>query len=262
MAEDERGTKTRLGPLLLGPCHDELGSGLGRLYEAWQEDTGEPVLLLRPDPQVDWSPAGPLKLQVFFNPDMSAVTVKVEEASAPPDLSDVANLLVMTTASVTRVEDDAQVRAHVASRPRPGGLTPRPTLARTSRVGLALAGLALAALVSGVCFWLEREPPEPEILWAYRTAETPGEGPAWVLGSSEDLGAGSIAYPMPSKPFSNQATSPCYPQLDESEINGGCWFEVARRPPCLKDVQAEHEGKCYLPISKERRKKPGQSVQP
>jgi hypothetical protein len=260
MAKDERRTNTRLGPLFLGPCHDELGPGLGRLYEAWQEDTGEPVLLLRPDPQVDWSPAGPLKLQVFFNPDVSAVTVKVEEASAPPDLSDVANLLVMTTASVTRVEDDPQVRAHVASRPRPGGRTPLPPLAHRPRLGLALAGLA--ALVLGVWLCLGREPSDPEIVWAYRTAETPGEGPAWILGSSEDLGAGSISYPMPSKPFSNQAISPCYPQIDEVEINGGCWFEVARRPPCLKDVQAEHEGKCYLPISKDRRKKPAQSVQP
>ena len=38
--------------------------------------------------------------------------------------------------------------------------------------------------------------------------------------------------------------------------------KVARRPPCLKDVQAEHKGKCYLPISKDREGKPAQSIEP
>ena len=187
---------------------------------------------------------------------------KVEEASAPPDLSDVANLLVMTTASVTRVEDDARVRAHVASRPRPGARTAQPTPARRPPVGLALAGLALTALVLGVWLGRDRAPDSSEILWAERTTDTSGANPAGTLGKSRYPGTGAIAYPMPGKPFSNQATSPCYPELDESEINGGCWFEVARRPPCLKDVQGEYKGKCYLPISKDRGKKPGQAIEP
>lgn len=258
MADEKRGTIARLGPILLGPWHDELGPGLGRLYEAWQEDSGEPVLLLRPDTAVDWSPAGPLKLQVFFNPDVSTVTVKVEEAPAPADLTDVTNLLVMTTAAVTRVEDNPQVRAHIASKPRSRGRTSLPRSARGPRLGLALGGLA--ALVLGVWLCLERASSEPTLVWAESLSDTPGAGSAWILGNSEHPGTGAIAYPMPSKPFTNQAVSPCYPELDEVDLNGGCWFEVARRPPCLKDVQADYKGKCYLPISKDRGKKPGRSV--
>lgn len=39
-----------------------------------------------------------------------------------------------------------------------------------------------------------------------------------------------------------------YPNKGEVEINGGCWVELARRPPCY-GKQAEYRGKCYLPVS-------------
>jgi hypothetical protein len=35
------------------------------------------------------------------------------------------------------------------------------------------------------------------------------------------------------------------------EINGGCWMELAQKPPCA-DVVAEYQGKCFVPVSKDR----------
>ncbi len=37
----------------------------------------------------------------------------------------------------------------------------------------------------------------------------------------------AIAYPMPGKPFSDQAKVPCKTKLHQVEINGGCWLELA-----------------------------------
>jgi hypothetical protein len=265
MAEEKHWTSDRLGPFYLGASHDDLGPGLGRLYEAWQEGTGAPVLLLRPGADVDWQPEGPLRVQLYFDPRSSTVSVKVEEAPGPPDVSDVANLLVLTTAAVTRVEDKPQVRAHVAARPRPHA-TPlaRPSMARAPRFGqgLALAGLAVLSLGLGIWLCFEHGSANLGSASPATATEAPSKNRAWILGNSEYPGATLIAYPMPAKPFDNQSTTPCYPELDEVEINGGCWFTVERRPPCLKDVQAEYKGKCYLPISKDRGKKPARSIEP
>jgi hypothetical protein len=79
------------------------------------------------------------------------------------------------------------------------------------------------------------------------------------LVDTVDVGPAVIAYPLPEKPFSDQAKAPCHPNLDEVEINGGCWVTLERRPPC-RDNQAEYQGKCYLPVSARSRKP--QSVQP
>jgi hypothetical protein len=265
MADEKHWTHDRLGSFYLGARHDDLGPGLGRLYEAWQEGTGAPVLLLQPGANVNWQPEGPLRVQLVFDPRWSTVTVKVEDAPAPPDLSDVANILVLTTAAITRVEDNPQVRAHVAAEPRPHAMpsAPLPT-AREPHFERGLALAALVVLLLGLGVWLcsEHDSIGPGHASPATATDAPTKSRVWILGNSKYPGAEAIAYPMPDKPFDNQSTKPCYPELDEVEINGGCWFEVARRPPCLKDVQAEYKGKCYLPISKDRGKKPVRSIEP
>ena len=259
MADSGRGTKDRWGPFQLGTCHEGLGPGLGQLYEAWREDTGAPVLLVRPGADVDWQPEGPLHIQLRFHPAGSTVSVEMEAPSAP-DLSEVTNLLVLTTAAVTREEDRPQVRAHVASRPRPASpALPASRAPRTGR-GWLLAGLAGLAMGAGVRLCLEREPVSAE-----RHAAAPEtELDAMALSGSTKPGPPAFAYPLPAKPFRNQAKAPCYPELDEVEINGGCWTTLKRRPPCLKNVQAEYKDECYLPISKDRDRgdQPKQSVEP
>jgi len=80
-----------------------------------------------------------------------------------------------------------------------------------------------------------------------------------ALINKRSLGVGPIAYSLPEKPFIDQAKAPCLTKEDEVEINGGCWMELARRPPC-REKQAEYRGKCYLPVSASSRREP-QSLQ-
>ncbi|WP_395819369.1 hypothetical protein [Archangium minus] len=75
------------------------------------------------------------------------------------------------------------------------------------------------------------------------------------LVQTGDSSAADITYPLPAKPFGNQAKAPCKPKKGEVEINGGCWVELAKRPPCYDD-QAEYQGKCYLPVAERRPPEP------
>ncbi|QRK08812.1 hypothetical protein JQX13_01105 [Archangium violaceum] len=72
--------------------------------------------------------------------------------------------------------------------------------------------------------------------------------PAPVLINKAAVGQRPIAYPLPQKPFTDQAKAPCIPNEGEVEINGGCRVALEKRPPCY-DKQAEYRGKCYLPAS-------------
>ncbi|HYO60078.1 hypothetical protein [Archangium sp.] len=137
------------------------------------------------------------------------------------------------------------MRAHLTRQPMGGrwGLLP---LKR-----LAVAGLAVLALGGG--FRLRSATPPRESSTPARS--TPGAGglagtglPSSFLIDGGDLDPEGIAYPLPDKPFSNQARPPCRPPRGEVEINGGCWVEIARRPPCHEE-HAEYQGKCYLPVS-------------
>jgi hypothetical protein len=261
MADSGRESKDRLGAFHLGACHERLGPGLGQLYEAWRQDTGTPVLLVRPSTAVDWQPEEPLGIHLFFRPEDATVSLEVESRT-PPDLSDVTNLLVLTTAAVTRVEEDPQVRAHVASGRRTVGPSLPSPASRNPLAGRGWMIAGLAGLTAGICVWLclERDTVDAESPTTSLTATQD----AMTLGDSTRPGLPTLAYPLPQRPFRNQAVAPCYPQFDEVEINGGCWIELGRHPPCQKDTQADYKGKCYLPISKDRDRggQPAQSVNP
>jgi hypothetical protein len=61
-----------------------------------------------------------------------------------------------------------------------------------------------------------------------------------------------LTYPLPAKPFRNQAVPPCETNKGAVEIKGGCWVALEQKPPCFSD-QAEYQGKCYLPVAKPQR---------
>ncbi|HYO71809.1 MAG TPA: hypothetical protein VEU33_37605, partial [Archangium sp.] len=69
-----------------------------------------------------------------------------------------------------------------------------------------------------------------------------------TLVDTSDEGRMAISYPLPPGPFKDQAKAPCNPRKGQVELNGGCWVELAKNPPCYED-QAEYQGKCYLPVS-------------
>ncbi|ATB43432.1 hypothetical protein CYFUS_008912 [Cystobacter fuscus] len=242
-----------------GESYGEVGPGLGCLYEAWRVDKGRPALVLRPGNDVEWRPEGPWRVCISCDPKGDSVTLDVEQAPAAAQLMELANLLVLMTAAVGRVEDNARVQAHLARGPVVAS-APWNSRAHWSWSVPALASVAVFALGLGVGLSIAGEPLLPNEAVAGMASKTVALSNApYVIASSESQ-AGIIAYPMPANPFANQEPAPCKAQRGEVTINGGCWIEVAQRPPCLADTHAEYQGRCYLPVAK--RVRLPQSVEP
>ncbi|EPX60835.1 hypothetical protein D187_001486 [Cystobacter fuscus DSM 2262] len=259
MTDEKSGTGGTRRLFQLGENYGEVGPGLGCLYEAWRVDKGRPALMLRPGDGVEWQPEGPWRVCISCDPKEDSVTLEVKQAPAAAQLMELANLLVLMTAAVGRVEDNAQVQAHLAR----GPVTlagPWSSRARWSWSVPALASVAVFALGLGVGLSIARESPLPNETVAGMASKTVTLTNAPYVIASSGSDAGIIAYPMPAGPFANQEPTPCKAQRGEVAINGGCWIEVAQRPPCLADTHAEYQGRCYLPVAKRARLP--QSVEP
>ncbi|WP_257463592.1 hypothetical protein [Archangium lipolyticum] len=251
MANEKKGRDGGTGPFQLGRSYDEVGPELGSLHEARHEGTGRAALTLLPTERVEWRPEGPWRVRLSCEPEHPSVTLEVEQAPASAQVTELADILVLMTAAVERVEDNPRVQAHLAR----GRVSPR------ERWGpRAVAGLAVLALGLGVWPHLASGPEqqEPIAIVADTESALPGNAPDLINADASQVSA--ITYPLPSKPFQNQAKAPCKTKVGEVEINGGCWVELAQRPPCYEN-RAEYQGKCYLPVSKDRGGLP-QSVQP
>ncbi|WP_375769805.1 hypothetical protein NR798_02665 [Archangium gephyra] len=254
MADDTPFKGGRLGPFHLGRRfkHKDLGTGLGRLYEAHNVHTGGPALVLMPDRHADWEPMEDWRISASSNVSPPYVALEVLHAPASGRLSALAELLDLQASAVERVEQNAQARAHLTREPI--GLLRR-WLGRSrrwlrSRRGRVITGLATVAL--GVGLWLgfagSGNSPTPGTRVAHAVgAEAAARLDAPIFTDEHGRGSAAIAYPMPGGPFRNQAKAPCFPDEGEVEINGGCWVALEKRPPCLKN-QAEYQGKCYLPV--------------
>jgi hypothetical protein len=266
MADETPFKGGRLGPFHLGRRykHKDLGTGLGRLYEAHNVHTGASALVLMPDRHADWEPREDWRISASSHVSPPYVALEVQHAPASGRLPVLAELLDLLASTVERMEQNAEAGAHLTREPI--GLRRR-WLGRSrrwmrSRRGLAIAGLSTVAL--GVGLWLGfsgfDRGPEP----GPRTAHGVGAEAAARLDSpsiadKQDPSLAAIAYPMPGGPFRNQAKAPCRPKEGEVEINGGCWVALEKRPPCF-ETQAEYQGKCYLPVSAASRK--AQSIIP
>ena len=201
---------------------------------------------------MDWQLEGACRLRISSQREPAALTLEVEQAPDSASAAELANILVLMSSALSRVEENPQVEAHLrgASRtPRKGWMD---NWGRGSLMGLGVfvlgvgAGLPLSGCMghaaSGLAFT-----PLAQTGWSY-------------LDHMAELHSDAVSYPMPSKPLELQATAPCRTKRDEVEINGGCWMELARRPPCIEETQAEYQGKCYMPVVKPSR--PLRSVQP
>lgn len=254
MAEEPPFKGGRLGPFHLGRRykHKDLGAGLGRLYEAHNVHTGASALVLMPDRHADWEPIEDWRISASSHVSPPHVVLEVEHAPTSGRLPALSELLDLLASALERVEQNAEVRAHLTREP----IGPRRRwLGRSrrwlrSRRGLAITGLATVTL--GVGLWLGftgfDTGPAHEPRTAHGVAaEAAARLDAPIMIDKHDRGAAAIAYPMPGGPFRNQAKAPCFPDEGEVEINGGCWVALEKRPPCLKN-QAEYQGKCYLPV--------------
>ncbi|WNG24477.1 hypothetical protein F0U62_10955 [Cystobacter fuscus] len=252
MANEKRGGGSGWGPFERGGSYNEVDPSLGSLHDAWDVETGRAVLQLLPTDRVEWQPEGSWRISLFCKPHPAAVTVRVEEAPGSMPVSELADILVLTTAAVTRVEDSPRLRAHLSS-----GLSPPPS---NSRRSMGCTGANRTGLSLGLSVWL---------LVSFSGSPSPlGRGEPAGSFSREggsafvdlaELNPSVLAYPMPEKPFRDQAVPPCKRNRSVVEINGGCWVELSQTPPCDSDT-AEYQGKCYMPGAKP--KKLPQSVEP
>ena len=245
MADTKTSRLGRSGPYQLLRKFDEVGPELGHLYESRHTLTGDPAVTLRPGDRMHWLHRGPWRIVIASESDSPDVSLHIERAPAFAPPSQVADQLVLMNAAFRYVEDSPRLQAHFAAgpvRPRTGGLT---------RVLAALVVMGLGAL-----FWLRPAARGTAPNCPVSEVETVRDAPALI--DTENPTTPGIAYPLPQVPFRNQAKAPCKTQF-EVEINGGCWVALEQKPPCA-DVRAEYEGKCYLPVAKDRGRPPQSTV--
>ena len=245
----------RLGPFQLGKRHKHASAELGHIHEARNVQTGAPAMVMLPGPRPTWGPKKNWQVRASFHVTPPFISLEVERAPASGRLAELADLLTLLLAGLEAVRDNARMRAHLTGTPM-GAWMRRPPLK-----ALVAAGLVVLALAGG--FW-----------WASGTRpmgsptpvpSTSGMGelsdaglPSNFLIDGEPQSPAGIAYPLPDKPFSSQVRPPCRTKADHVAINGGCWVELARRPPCGE--HAEYQGKCYIPVVKAPR--PPQALSP
>ncbi|WP_309892399.1 hypothetical protein [Archangium sp.] len=256
MADEKHWKGGRLGPFHLGGRYKNVGTDLGRIYAAHDVHTGAPGLVVMPGTGTDWEFSESWRLCASFHAEPAYASLTVEHAPASGQLPDLADMLDLLTSAVERLEKNDEARTLLTGGPVGTWKRWRGRVRRLSRSRRtwAIAGLC-AVLVLGVA------------LWQYLSA-SPGiavqaavEAQETTLVDIPHPGAAVIAYPLPAKPLSNQAKAPCHPKQGEVEINGGCWVELAKRPPCY-DNQAEYQGKCYLPVSARSHQGEPQALQP
>jgi hypothetical protein len=211
---------------------------------------------------MDWEPEESWQVRVSSNEAPAYVALEVEHAPGLGTLPELARMFDLITSALERVERNVQARKHLTSQ-RVGRVKLYWGRARRllrSWQWRATAGLVLATLGAGLWLLLPgARSGEHVARGVAQEALSQANAPGLINTYNPDTGV--IAYPMPEKPFRNQAAAPCKSKLDEVEINGGCWVELARRPPC-NEIQAEYRGKCYMPVSKDRGPREPQSIQP
>ncbi|QRK04157.1 hypothetical protein JQX13_28225 [Archangium violaceum] len=270
MADTSHMKGGRVGPFQIDRRYrnndqDDLGTDLGKIYEAHNVQTGAPALVVVADPVVGWEPEEPWQVRAYTHSTPAYVAVEVEYAPASGRLTNMAEMLNLLTCAVERLEHREEARAHLTRGPmgrlkRWAGRWRR--LLRASQRGLAVAAFAVLGL--GLAFWLgprgDPRGPQDERHAAQGMDGDTAPRNATTLVQTNGPSPSDITYPLPAKPFGNQAKAPCKPKKGEVEINGGCWVELAKRPPCFDD-QAEYQGKCYLPVAERSPPEPT-SIQP
>ncbi|HYO56621.1 hypothetical protein [Archangium sp.] len=259
MTETTKKQGGRLGPFQLGRRCKHAAAELGHIHEAHNVQTGAPAMVMLPGPRPTWGPKKNWQVRASFQVTPPFIALEMERAPASGRLAELTDLLTLLLAGLDAMRSNPKMRAHLTRAPMGGRMGHLP-LKR-----LAVAGLAVLAL--GGSFWLGTATPPMDSSTPARS--TPGAGelvdtgrlPSSFLLDGELQGSAGIAYPLPDKPFSNQAKPPCVTRRGEVEINGGCWVALKQRPPCHEE-QAEYKGDCYLPVSSNRGSRLPQSLSP
>ncbi|WP_420945112.1 hypothetical protein [Archangium gephyra] len=195
------------------------------------------------------------------------VALEVEQAPATGGLAGLAGLFEVLTRMMERMEWSDEARRHLTHAPegrlKQWGSSARRVLGTGVGYGVVLVIVALVLLMVAAHRQAYVESQRGEQHEAGGVAVQLDEGNrAPTLVDTGDVSPAGLTYPLPAKPFSDQAKAPCLPKKGEVEINGGCWKALEKRPPCYED-DAEYQGKCYAPVSARSRKpREPQSIQP
>lgn len=248
-----------LGPfrLIKRYTHRRLVPGIhevGRVYEARHVLTENPALVVIPGERAPVEPLEEWRVRLRCQAFPPYFSLEVEQAPESGRLYQLRGMLELLGSAIAGLVNEEEARDHLTALAAPRD---------ERRFRLAVIG-SVVFLLSVHLFLryqvVQREGNTPDGGSAALVHEA--ENPAPTLANEAASDPEPIAYPLPEKPFSDQARAPCKTKQGEVEINGGCWVELARRPPCFDD-QAEYGGKCYLPISAaSRRKREPRSVQP
>lgn len=84
---------------------------------------------------------------------------------------------------------------------------------------------------------------------AFLTSPRPRLTPVPTLTSTPDTPLAQTLFGVLPAPGPNQKRAgSCDPEKTQVEINGGCWMETKKPPPCPQGKLWEHEGKCWIPV--------------
>lgn len=258
MADKEPWKGGRLGAFHLGRRYKDIGVDLGRVYEAHDVHSGAPCVVVMPGQDVHWEPSEAWCVRISSHVAPPHVALEVVRAPTTGRLPEVSEMLDVATSVVERLEKKEAVRAHLTREPIGPWRRWTGRARRLLRSRWTMAA-SLATVAVGVALWLRPPAPRTE----HRTVLTGDDAtyasvPAVSLLEGGNAVPPVLAFPMPDKPIPNQAKPPCRPRRGEVEINGGCWVELTKQPPC--EETAEYKGRCYLPVGE--RPRPPQAIEP
>jgi hypothetical protein len=239
---------------------------LGRLYEAHNVHTDAPALVLLPGPEVGGEPEEDCRVRVTVRARPPYVALEVEQAPASGRLDVLAATSEVLARMVECMEWSDEARGHLMRKPERRlerwASNARRVLGLGMEYRIELSVMALVLYLVVAHCWAYQSERDARHTAAAVVVRTEAANHAPTTVDTGDVGPTVISYPLPEKPFSDQAKAPCKPNLDEVELNGGCWMELAKRPPC-GEYYAEYRGKCYVPVSASSRKpRPPQAIQP
>ncbi|NBD11838.1 hypothetical protein [Corallococcus silvisoli] len=256
-----------------------VGEGLGRVYEARNEETGNPAYVVTPTgARFDLAPDVALQYLVttsvrpsFIACELLSVetgaspgTVEDELADTSEDVMDIfqsalrapqrmAHLLTGRVPVAPRQPPKAVPEPIAAPSVLPAALPvarPRPWLRM-----VAAGAVAATAVVLAVHSGAPPEPPpsEPTVVYVPATVDDGVMTNTLSGGSSSRPLTVERRLSVPDRPLDGQKVPPC--SKPEREVNGGCWIQLKDDAPCPPKT-AEYKGGCYMAVPAP----PGQSL--
>ncbi len=237
--EDKSRSGGPLGPYHVTLRYRALGGGLGRLYEARNNETGNPALVLVPGPKGDLRAEEDWQVRAIANVTPPYLALEVERAPVNGQPRQLTWMLERWAVAFMRIDTRPEARAHLTGGPK----APRPRPA--GRLGSPGGALGLAALLAlAVVLW-PRATVHPQEAHPQKVHSM--EESLEFIRSSDEALAGIEGIPMPDKPTAGQKRPPCDAMRGEVELRGACWLELAKHPPCPRGI-AEYQGKCYVGV--------------